>query len=72
MRGLIFAILTLVLGGVFGLGLEKLASFLPNQMAYALTRVYYMGIHPMGLSFTLCGAVGLVFGYLLILKFVKK
>ena len=27
MRGLVFAVLTLILGGVLGIGLEKLASF---------------------------------------------
>ena len=32
MRGIIFALLTLVVGGLIGLGLEKLASFLPQQL----------------------------------------
>jgi hypothetical protein len=72
MRGLIFVLLTLILGGVFGLGLEKLASFLPNQMASALTRVYYVGIHPIAFNITVCGVLGLVLSYLIILKFVKK
>lgn len=72
MRGLIFALLTLVLGGVIGLGLEKLSSFLPNQLAGALTHVYGLGIHPFAVHITICGAVGLVLGYLIIAKFVKK
>ena len=72
MRGLIFAMLTLVLGGVIGLGLEKLASFLPNQMAYALVRVYHVGIHPIALDVTICGVIGLVLGFLIIEKFVRK
>ena len=72
MRGLIFALLTLILGGVIGLGLEKLASFLPAQMASALTHVYSVGIHPIAFDITVCGAMGLIFGYLIILKFVKK
>ena len=38
MRGIIFAVLTLVLGGVLGFGFEKLASFLPMEMANALRR----------------------------------
>lgn len=72
MRGIIFTALTLVLGGVIGLGFEKLASFLPGEMAGALTRVYHVGIHPVGLSITVCGALGLILGYLIIVKFVKK
>ena len=72
MRGIVFVILTLVLGAVLGLGLEYLAGFLPNQLAGALTRVYTFGIHPVAASVTLCGVLGLVLGYLIIVKFVKK
>ena len=72
MRGIIFAVLTLILGGVIGLGLEKLASFLPAQMAGALTHVYGVGIHPLALHATICGVLGLVLGYLIIEKFVRK
>lgn len=72
MRGIIFAVLTLVVGGLIGLGLEKLASFLPLEMANALTRVYSVGIHPLGLHITICGAIGLVLGYIIISKFVRK
>lgn len=72
MRGLVFAALTCILGGVIGLGLEKAASFLPNQLAHALCRVYGVGIHPISLNITICGAVGLVIGYVIIEKFVKK
>ncbi|MBR2082303.1 MAG: hypothetical protein IJ876_04760 [Elusimicrobiaceae bacterium] len=72
MRGLVFAILTLILGGVIGLGLEYCANFLPNQIHFALTRVYTFGIHPISAGVTICGVLGLVFGYLIIEKFVKK
>ena len=72
MRGLVFAVLTFVVGGLIGLGLEKLASFLPSQMAGALTRVYGVGIHPVAINVTICGIIGLVLGYLIIAKFVKK
>lgn len=72
MRGLLFCVLTLVLGGVIGLGLEKLASLLPAEMAGALTRVYGIGIHPLALHITICGLIGLVLGYLIISKFVRK
>ena len=72
MRGIIFALLTLVLGALIGLGLEKLASFLPQQLDAALTRVYGLGIHPLSLHISICGAVGLVLGYIIISKFVRK
>lgn len=72
MRGIIFALLTLVVGALIGLGLEKLASFLPHQLDAALTRVYGLGIHPLSLHISICGAVGLVLGYIIISKFVRK
>ncbi|MDD6152942.1 MAG: hypothetical protein PUC11_03225 [Elusimicrobia bacterium] len=72
MRGIIFAVLTLVVGALIGLGLEKLASFLPQQMDAALTRVYGLGVHPLSLHVTICGIIGLVLGYIIISKFVKK
>lgn len=72
MRGIIFAVLTLIVGALIGLGLEKLASFLPQQLDAALTRVYGVGIHPLSLHVSICGAIGLVLGYIIISKFVKK
>ena len=72
MKGIIFAVLTFVVGGLIGLGLEKVASLLPSQMAGALTHAYSVGIHPLAISVSLCGVIGLVLGYLIIAKFVKK
>ncbi|MBO5011976.1 MAG: hypothetical protein J6J74_04690 [Elusimicrobiaceae bacterium] len=72
MRGIIFAVLTLVVGALIGIGLEKLASFLPQQLDAALTRVYGLGVHPLSLHVTICGIIGLVLGYIIISKFVKK
>ena len=72
MRGFIFALLTFVVGGLIGLGLEKLAGMLGGEIGSALTRVYGIGIHPISLHITICGAIGLVLGYLIIAKFVKK
>ncbi len=72
MRGIIFAVLTLVCGALIGLGLEKIASFLPVQLDQALTRVYGIGIHPLSLHVSICGALGLVIGYIIISKFVRK
>lgn len=72
MRGIIFAVLTSVVGALIGIGLEKLASFLPQQMDAALTRVYGLGVHPLSLHVTICGIIGLVLGYIIISKFVKK
>ena len=72
MKGIVFVLLTLVVGGLIGLGLEKLASFLPQQLDYALTRVYTLGIHPLAICVSICGAIGLVLGYIIISKFVRK
>ena len=72
MRGLVFALLTIILGGVLGLGLEYCANFLPDKIGWALTRVYTFGIHPLSASVSICGVLGLIFGYLIIAKFVKK
>lgn len=72
MRGIVFAVLTLVVGGLIALGLEWLAAFLPAQMAGALNRVYPIGIHPLSVHISICGAIGLVLGYLIISKFVRK
>ena len=72
MRGIVFALLTVILGGVFGLGLEYITRFFPDKIAFEFTRVFSLGIHPLTLSFTVCGLLGLVFSYLIIAKFVKK
>ena len=72
MKGIIFALLTFIVGGLIGLGLEKLAAMLGGQVGAALTRIYSVGIHPVSISVTVCGIVGLVLGYLIIAKFVKK
>ena len=72
MRGIIFALLTFVVGGLIGLGLEKLAAMLGGQVGAALTRIYSVGIHPVSIQVTVCGIIGLILGYLIIAKFVKK
>lgn len=72
MRGLVFALLTVILGGVIALGLDYCCNFLPDKIGWALTRPYGIGIHPMSASISICGVLGLVFSYLIITKFVKK
>lgn len=72
MRGIVFALLTFIVGGLIGLGLEKLAYLIGGQVGSALTRVYSVGIHPLSVSVTICGIVGLILGYLIIEKFVRK
>lgn len=72
MRGIIFAVLTLIVGGLIALGLEWLAALLPTQMSGALLKVFAVGIHPLSVHINICGAVGLILGYLIISKFVKK
>lgn len=72
MRGLIFALLTFILGGVIALGLEKVVSFLPNQIASVFTKVYTVGIHPLAICISICGILGLIIGYTIVSLFVKK
>ena len=43
MRGLIFALLTFILGGVIALGLEYGCNFLPDKIGWALTHTYTVG-----------------------------
>ena len=72
MRGIVFALLTLIVGGLIGLGLEKLAAMIGGQMGSALMRVYGVGIHPLSVSVSICGIIGVILGYLIIEKFVRK
>lgn len=72
MRGIVFVLLTLLVGGLLALGFEWLAGFLPSQMANAMTHVYAVGIHPLGIHINICGIIGVILGYLIIAKFVKK
>ena len=72
MRGIIFVVLTLVVGGVIALGLEWLAGFLPGQLSHMFIQPYGVGIHPLSIDLNLCGLLGVIFGYLIIAKFVKK
>ena len=72
MKGILFVVLMLVLGGVVALGLEWLAGFMPTQMARAAIQPYGIGIHPLSLDVNLCGVLGLICGYLVVSKFVKK
>ena len=72
MRGIIFAVLTLIVGGLIALGLEWLAAFLPGQMSAALLKVYSVGIHPLSVHINICGILGVILGYIIISKFVKK
>ena len=72
MRGIVFALLTIILGGVIALGLEYCCNCLPDKIGWALTHTYGVGIHPLSASVSICGVLGLVFGYLIIAKFVKK
>lgn len=72
MRGIVFALLTFILGGVIALGLEYCCNFLPDKIGWALTHTYTVGIHPMSATLSICGVLGLIIGYVIIAKFVKK
>ena len=72
MRGIVFALLTFIVGGLIGVGLEKLSAMVGGQVGRALTHVYSVGIHPLAVSASICGIIGLILGYLIIEKFVRK
>lgn len=72
MRGLIFYVLMFVLGAGLGFGLEKCTSFLPLEIANALTRVYGIGVHSLSIHISICGIIGLVAAYFILFKFLRK
>ena len=72
MRGIVFALLTFILGGVIALGLEYCCNFLPDKISWVFTRTYTVGIHPISATLSICGLLGLIIGYIIIAKFVKK
>lgn len=72
MRGIVFALLTFILGGVIALGLDYCCNFLPDKIGWVFTRTYTVGIHPLSASLSICGVLGLIIGYVIITKFVKK
>ena len=72
MKGIVFALLTFILGGVIALGLEYCCNFLPDKIGWVFTRTYTVGIHPISATLSICGVLGLVIGYIIIAKFVKK
>lgn len=73
MKGLVFALLTLVLGAVIGIGIEKLALLLPASVAQVFVREFsHIGVHPFSINLTIAGILGLVLAYLIVDKFVRK
>ena len=72
MRGLVFALLTFIVGDVIALGMEYACNFLPDKIGWALTHTYGVGIHPISANISICGVLGLIIGYIIIAKFVKK
>lgn len=73
MRTVIFFVLVVVLGLVFGVLLEKLChAVITGQLLLMLTKNHYIGINPLGVSFSVCGVIGIICSYLVIAKFVKK
>ena len=72
MRRILFFILVLLAGFFFGWLLEQGVSFLPGSLANVFMRSYGVGIHPLSILFTLCGLLGLIAGFLLVDKFIRK
>lgn len=72
MRGIVFAVITLLVSCLIAYGLEWAAGILPGQLQATLLRVYAVGIHPLSLHINVCGIIGLILGYLVVVKFVRK
>ena len=72
MRGIVFALLTFIVGGVIALGLDYCCNFLPDKIGWVFMRTYTVGIHPISATLSICGLLGLIIGYVIIAKFVKK
>ena len=72
MRGIVFAVITLLVACLIAYGLEWLAALLPGSLQATLVRVYAVGIHPLSLHINICGILGLILGYLIVVKFVRK
>ena len=72
MRGIVFAVITLLVACLIAYGLEWVAGLLPGQINATLVRVYVAGIHPLSLHINICGIIGLILGYLIVAKFVRK
>ena len=72
MRGIVFAVITLIVACLIAYGLEWVANLLPGQLNTTLVRVYAVGIHPLSLHVNICGILGLILGYLVVVKFVRK
>lgn len=73
MRGIVFAVLTIVLGALLGLGIEQAAGLLPAQIAQVFTRVFsHIGVHAFSINVSISGVIGLTVVYLVLVKFVKR
>ena len=72
MRRIIFIVLVLLAGGLLGWLFEKGASLLPNSLADVLTHAYAVGIHPLAIHINICGLLGLIIGFIVINKFIRK
>ncbi|MBR3632695.1 MAG: hypothetical protein IKN49_06550 [Elusimicrobiaceae bacterium] len=72
MRGIVFAVVTLIAACLIAYGLEWLAGMLPGGLHTTLVRVYSVGIHPLSLHVNICGILGLILGYLIVVKFIRK
>ena len=72
MRGIVFAVIALIVACLIAYGLEWVAGLLPGSLHTTLVRTYGIGIHPLSLHVNICGIIGLILGYLLVVKFVRK
>ncbi|WP_428897770.1 hypothetical protein Dip518_001563 [Parelusimicrobium proximum] len=74
MKRTAFVLLIVLLGAVFGVGIEYLAkTFFSGKLLSFFVKVYgNVGVHPLSINFTMSGVLGLICSYFLIDRLVKK
>jgi len=72
MRDIVFFILFLVIAGAIAYGFDAVfSSLLPQNASSFFIKPYSIGIRPLGISFSVCGILGIVISLALI-KFIKR
>ena len=72
MKRILFLVLLLLMTGLLGWIFDQGAATLPNSVANPLTHVYSAGIHPFAIHINLCGVLGLVLGFAILDKLMRK
>ena len=73
MKGIIYWVLVVVIGGALGFLIELLANAVLRGQAQAFfLKVLPIGVHALTISVSVSGIIGLVIAYFAVMKFIKK